>query len=237
MVNSMDKILYKSGDFEGPLDLMLHLIRKNKLNIQDICISELLEQYMSHIEDMSRNNIDIASEFLEMAARLVYIKTVSLLPQKEDEKKLKKELSDQIMEYEECKKLAELLRTRADYDSFVKEPENIDLSCAYTRKHNVSELLKSYLRASLKGKKIPPKPDSKVSAIVSRRIISVYSKVIYIFRRLRNTGTYPYNGLFTSDMGKSAVIATFLAVLELIKVNRISIKENNGILNLLLNRR
>lgn len=76
----MDKISYKLPVFEGPLDLLLHLISKNKLNIQDIAVSDLLEQYLAHITAMQEADMDVASEFLEMAARLVHMKTVSLLP-------------------------------------------------------------------------------------------------------------------------------------------------------------
>ena len=80
----MDKISYKLPVFEGPLDLLLHLISKNKLNIQDIVVSDLLEQYLAHIAAMQEADMDVASEFLEMAARLVHMKTVSLLPRHEE---------------------------------------------------------------------------------------------------------------------------------------------------------
>ena len=76
----MTTINYKIEVFEGPMDLLLHLISKHKLNIYDIPISELVEQYMAYVDEMKDANLEIASEFLEMAARLVYIKTVSLLP-------------------------------------------------------------------------------------------------------------------------------------------------------------
>lgn len=95
----MDKISYKLPVFEGPLDLLLHLISKNKLNIYDIEISSLLDQYMEHIELMKTQDMDVASEFLEMAARLVYIKTISLLPKHEETEELKRELTGQLLEY------------------------------------------------------------------------------------------------------------------------------------------
>ena len=87
----MEKISYKLENFEGPLDLLLHLIKKNKLNIYDIQISELLTQYMAHIDKMKEQSLDISSEFLEMAARLVYIKTTFLLPKHEEAEALKQE--------------------------------------------------------------------------------------------------------------------------------------------------
>ena len=81
----MEKLSYKLETFEGPLDLLLYLITKNKLDICDIQISELLDQYMEQINAMQEADMDIASEFLEMAARLVYMKTVSLLPKHEED--------------------------------------------------------------------------------------------------------------------------------------------------------
>lgn len=105
----MEQISFKLEVFEGPLDLLLHLISKHKLNINDIPITELLDQYLDYISRMSEQNMEIAGEFLEMAARLVYIKTVSLLPQKEEAEQLKKELQGRLIEYSLCKKTAEII--------------------------------------------------------------------------------------------------------------------------------
>ena len=93
----MDKPQYKTEVFEGPLDLLLHLISKHKLNINDIPIFELVEQYIAYVQLMQEENMEIASEFLEMAARLVYIKTVSLLPVYEEAENLKKELTGELI--------------------------------------------------------------------------------------------------------------------------------------------
>ena len=92
----MEAISFKLDVFEGPLDLMLHLISKHKLNINDIEISKLLEQYMIYIEQAKEQDLELAGEFLEMAARLVYIKTVSLLPKPEEADEIKKEQIKQI---------------------------------------------------------------------------------------------------------------------------------------------
>ena len=110
---------YKLPEFEGPLDLLLTLISKNKINICDIQISELLEQYMEQISKMQEQDMDIASEFLEMASRLVYIKSVFLLPKHEEEaQELKKELEGQLIEYQLCRKTAAMLGTMANFDTF-----------------------------------------------------------------------------------------------------------------------
>ena len=106
----METVLsYKLDCFEGPLDLLLTLISKNKLNIYDIPISELLTQYMAHIDAMREADMDIASEFLEMASRLIYMKTVSLLPSHEEAELLKQELTGELIEYKLCREMAEKL--------------------------------------------------------------------------------------------------------------------------------
>ena len=94
----MEKISYQLGVFEGPLDLLLTLLSKNKVSIYDVSISLLLEQYMEHIRAMQELDMDVASEFLDMAARLVYLKTVSLLPKHEEEKELRQQLAGELME-------------------------------------------------------------------------------------------------------------------------------------------
>ena len=103
---SMEKLEYHLEGFDGPLDLLLSLIAKNKLDIYDIPIAQLLDQYMEQIALMREADLDVASEFLEMAARLVQIKSASLLPRQEEEEDPRAELTGQLLEYEQCKKAA-----------------------------------------------------------------------------------------------------------------------------------
>ena len=100
----MEKLSYRLEAFEGPLDLLLYLIAKNKLNICDIQIVDLVDQYVAQVNAMQEQDMDVASEFLEMAARLVYMKTVSLLPKHEEMDELQRELTGQLLEYQECKR-------------------------------------------------------------------------------------------------------------------------------------
>lgn len=101
----MEKLSYKLETFEGPLDLLLYLITKNKLDICDIQISELLDQYMEQINAMQEADMDVSSEFLEMAARLVYMKTVSLLPKHEEMEALRQELTGSCWNTRSVKRL------------------------------------------------------------------------------------------------------------------------------------
>ena len=120
----MEQLTFKLDQFEGPLDLLLFLISKHKLNIYDIEIAKLLEQYMAYIDEAQFQNMEVASEFLEMASRLVYLKTVSLLPRHEEEEdKLKQELTGQLLEYQACKQVAALLAAQnCSADLFVRAP-------------------------------------------------------------------------------------------------------------------
>lgn len=93
----MEQLNYKIDVFEGPMDLLLHLISKHKLNINDIPIVELVNQYLDYVRQMQEQDFDIAGEFLEMAARLIYIKTVSLLPRHEEAEILKKNLPENLL--------------------------------------------------------------------------------------------------------------------------------------------
>ena len=137
----MEKLTYKITDFEGPLDLLLTLIQKHKLNIQDIQITSLVEQYLDYIETSRNLNLDISSEFLEMAARLIHIKSVSLLPKnKEETEKLKQELQGELVEYLQCKNAAEKLAKMADFSSFVRNTdEAVEIDLTYSLKHMISQ--------------------------------------------------------------------------------------------------
>lgn len=236
MIMENEKIIYKLDEFEGPLDLLLQLISKHKLNIYDIKISELLEQYMKQIELMKENNINIESEFLEMAARLLYIKTVSLLPKNEEAEKLKEELSGQLIEYQECKKVANILFKNLNLDFISRSPLEIETDSSYKKNHKVSELLLAYKNVIGKGnKKLPPKL-SDFSKIISKKIVSVFSKVIFILKKLRKNKKADYDSLFPSDNSKSASVATFLALLELVKNKKIAISDDNKTVELLKKR-
>lgn len=229
----MEKISYKLENFEGPLDLLLHLIKKNKLNIYDIQISELLAQYMTHIEKMKEQNMDISSEFLEMAARLVYIKTAFLLPKHEEAEVLKQELAGQLLEYKQCQEMAKFMASNMNFDFISRNPEKINFDMTYSMKHSAFDLLKAYIDSvGKKNQKLPPSRES-FSGIVSRKIVSVFSKVIFILRKLKKLNVVNYNLLFSQSESKSDMVATFLAVLELIKGKRITLDDENEKIKLL----
>lgn len=230
----MEKLCYKLETFEGPLDLLLFLIRKNKLNICDIRITELVDQYMEQINAMQERDMEVASEFLEMAARLVYIKTVYLLPKPEEAEQLQRELTGQLLEYQECRRIAGLLAERFSFDSFPREPEKIEFDTSYRGHHTPQEIYQAYRSAAGRGKRLlPPKPEA-FSAIVSHKIVSVTSRIIRVLRGLRKSGAAKYTDLYQDCRGRSELVATFLAVLELVRGKRIRVEgEDNSIVKLI----
>ena len=219
-----ETLSYKLDVFEGPLDLLLNLIAKNKLNIYDIPIAELLEQYMAQIHEMQAADMDVASEFLEMAARLVHIKSVSLLPKKEEEAALKQELTGQLLEYQQCKEAAMRLRERFSLDGIVRAQADIPADLTYKRHHKPQELLSAYL--SLLGKKKPPepqKPEDTISKLITRRVVSVASQMVFVLRSLWKKRHVSLKELFRGKNDPSERVAAFLAVLELVKDKRLRV--------------
>ena len=221
---SAEKISYKLDVFEGPLDLLLHLIEKNKLNIYDICIADLLEQYMEQINLMQEQDLDVAGEFLAMASHLVQIKSAMLLPKYEEAEEMRKELSGQLIEYRKCKRMAAILAANISFDSYCREPAKIKADMTYQRSHEPTYLVGAYLAAVGRGKaKIPP-PKEAFSGIVARRIVSVSSKIYGVIRQLRDGRSRSYRSMFDTVTDKSELVATFLAILELIKGKRVRIE-------------
>ena len=215
----MEKLSYKLEVFEGPMDLLLHLITKHKLDIYDIPITELVEQYVSYVREMQEENMDVASEFLEMAARLVYIKTVSLLPVYDEAEELKNELRDELLEYRDCKLLAAKLSQMTDgFNYSVRTfPEDISPDNSYKRLHEPSELLSAYsLAAGKKLRRLPP-PIETFKAIVTKKIVSVGSKIESIVKSLKTKRKTKLIDLYKQAESRSDLIAAFLAVLELAK--------------------
>lgn len=220
----MEKLTYKLDTFEGPLDLLLFLIRKNKVSVREVRITELVDQYLEQIDALQAQSMELSSEFLEMAAKLVYLKTVSLLPEPEEEAQISHELTGRLLEYDECRRAAESIGRRIRFDSFVRSPEPIRFDRSYREAISPDELGAAYLSAVGRGKRfLPPKPEA-FSGIVSHRIVSVASRIVGVLRSLRRCGAERYEELYRDCRGRSELVATFLAVLELVKGKRIRLE-------------
>lgn len=221
----MEKLNYKIDVFEGPMDLLLHLISKHKLNINDIPIVELVNQYIDYVKQMQEQDFDIAGEFLEMAARLIYIKTVSLLPKHEEAEKLKQELTGELIEYRDCKIMAGKLAEQTDgFNRFVRQPEQGHINYDYERFHEGEELLNAYISAAGRGRRKLPPPLESFKVIVAKKFVAVASKVSSVLKKLSSDKKVRFLSLFQDAQTKSDMVATFLAVLELAKTKKITIE-------------
>lgn len=217
-------ILYKTEEFEGPLDLLLQLIARNKLNIYDIKLSVLIEQYMEQIRFMKENEMDVSSEFLEMASRLLYIKTASLLPKHDEVEQLKKELTGELLEYQTCKEVAQIFSTMTDgFNTFVREPEPFEADKTYELVHASEDIYNAFISAMGRMERRITVPTKAFSKIVAKKIYSVSSKIIFVMRNLWGKGKRRITNLYAQSRDRSELVATFLAVLELAKANRVRI--------------
>lgn len=229
----MEKLLFRVQEYEGPLDLILQLISKHKLNIYDIEISQLLEQYLLAIEQMRESRLEVASEFLEMASRLVYIKTAMLLPRHEEEEDPRQELTGALLEYRDCQQAAEFLRARsAGAERFVRAPLRLENSPAYSIRHEPRQLLQAYFSALGRGKRRLPPPRTAFSGIVQRRVVSVSSRIAFVLGRLYRSARVGLARLFCESADRPEMVATFLAVLELVKDKRALLSEDGCVLSM-----
>ena len=227
----MEKLTFKLEQFEGPLDLLLHLIAKHKLNLYDIPIDLLLEQYLAQMEQIPFADLEAASDFLEMASRLVYMNSALLLPRYEEEgENLKRELTGQLLEYQACREAASLRAQRWQADRLFCRPATVlEPDMLYRHQHEPAEILGAYLSVLGKVKRKMPPPKEAFSGIVKHRVVSVQSRILTILNTLYRQKTIEYKSLFAQSEDRSEMVATFLAVLELVKSKRIVVDEGGQI--------
>lgn len=223
----MDKILYKLDTFEGPLDLLLTLIQKNKVSIYDIPIVEITAQYLEAIEGIEEYSLENTSEFLVMASTLLYIKSKMLLPKDEDdeeEEDPREELARRLAEYQQFKEASKELR-KSEFttkEMVFREPEKIDFPIPeYDISHDIKELTDAF-NSILQRRLRKAKPEKRAfSKIVGREKVSVDDMVEKICKALKKKKRLQFESLFKPDDSRPEMIATFLAVLEMIKLSKL----------------
>ncbi|MBP1737359.1 MAG: Segregation and condensation protein [Oscillospiraceae bacterium] len=218
------------GDFNGPLDLILHLLSKNKMEIKDISISLILAQYMDWMDKRGSMNLEVASEFVSMAAHLVYIKTRMLLSIHDEEALSEMEQLIATLEehqrnenYIKVKSVLPVLERRFEIgrDYITKPPELISAEKSYRYMHAPDDLRKS-LFSLLERSEVKLLPPTQVfQRIVGKEQYPVSSKVDELINRMKQWGMTRFRRLFFGSGSRSEIIATFLAVLELCKARRI----------------
>ncbi len=222
-----EMISFKLEVFEGPLDVLLSLIAKHKLNIYDIEISVLLEQYLDYLEKYREKDLDLAGEFLEMAARLIYIKTVSLLPKPEEAVKEKEALQGVLIEYAICKATAKLLREKYRGDKvFVRGQMEIKAPTKYDRTYEASKLVHAWEKMGQRKIEKKENLEARMGKVIQRPTVSVMSKTVYLMRRVYHNEHVYLGELYADVRERSARVALFLAILELTRHGRLGISED-----------
>ena len=226
----MDQITYKIEQFEGPLDLLLTLVQKNKMKIEDIQISIICDQYMEYIGTMQSMNIDLSAEFIVMASELMYIKSKILLPRMdEDEEDPREALAAALLEYQRAKMASEKLNTM--YSIYAgrmeKDTDEIAPDRTYVADHDIDLLSLAFMRVMSSIQFTDEEATEKIRPLISRRTVSVSEKVFSILRlMLIKGGCVRAIECFNGIRSRHELVATFMAMLEMLKAGRLTIKED-----------
>lgn len=225
-------------DFSGPLDVILLLLSKNKIEIRDIQISVILEQYLAYLDEMKRMDLEIASEFVTMASQLVLIKTKMLLSEAERQEGLSEmELLIQSLEQRQRQEIMEKLKAPASWlegrndigrSLFVKEPEPLKRDQTYRYQHDRDDLRRALLNLQDRSDAKLPSPVSAFAGIVGKEPYPVEKKAAELLKSLIAKGKAKLKSLFRGSRSRSEVVATFLSILELCKLNSIRISGEQG---------
>lgn len=219
-------------DFVGPLDLILFLLSKNKIEIQDIRISLILDQYLEYLRKREEMDLEVASDFVAMAAHLIYIKTRMLLSIHDEEAAGEMELL--IRSLEERQRSESYARIRAasvpmheaflsGRDYLTKGPEMLEHGKSYRYAHTPADLLSAMDSLLQRAEGRLPPPVRAFESVVGRETCSVADKAAEILARLASAGTMRFYALFGGSRSRSELVATFVAVLELCRAHALRI--------------
>lgn len=225
-------------DFEGPLDVIFLLLSKNKIEIQDVSITAILEQYLAYLDEMKRLDMQIASEFISMASHLMLIKTKMLLSaaeQAEAENEL--DLLRQSLIERRRKEAMEQIRIAVSQLEprneigrclFTKEPEPLRRDSTYRYKHSVVDLLRALDTIAERSQRQLPPPTANFKGIVAKEPYPVTRKAGEVLHQLVLRGVERLKSLFRGNKSRSEIVATFLAILELCKTNSVILEDDNS---------
>jgi segregation and condensation protein A len=216
--------------FEGPLDLLLHLIKKEEIDIWNIPIARITEQYLEYLEIMKELNINVAGEWLMMAATLIYIKSRMLVPQEpksedqvDENEDPRQELVYQLLEHQKFKNAAEMLYTREEVENAVwnKPPEDVLEDGSEVVAVTLFDLLKAFHEVVLRF-------ESQHTMEVDQEEVSVEQKIMDIRRRFMLHDKLLFSSFFSEATSKKHLIALFLALLELVRLKEIWIYQKKA---------
>ena len=219
-------VKFRLDKFEGPLDLLLHLIKDAKIDIKDIFISTITEQFLEYINEFSEMPVEKVGDFIEMAAMLLEIKSKKLLPpppkeDDEDEEDPEKKLIRQLEEYKLFKEQSEVLSNLENVNSLYKDPEPLANGYRYELKDfSFDKLLDAFALIMHKVEQRAEVPEAKQ---IAKDRFTVAQKMADIKDKLLQTDKIRFSELYQDDYSKSEVINTFLALLELLKTQIIKV--------------
>lgn len=229
-VEEESKHSVKLDVFEGPLELLLHLLKKNKVSIYDIPIVKITEQYFEYMNTLKEFDIEYSSEFVVIAAELLYIKSKMLLPKREEEAEddPRADLAKRLADYQRMKVVSEFLKEKefSDYYNFYKEPDVLPKREAdYSdQSFEIDVLFQAFLSVLDKSERKAPPPKSAFGGVVGRAMVSVKSRADFIRTKLNTKKKVTFTSLFDNDDSRQSIIATFLALLEMIKLEIVKTK-------------
>ena len=223
-------------DFEGPLDVIFLLLSKNKIEIQDVSISAILEQYLAYLDEMKRLDMEIASEFITMASHLMLIKTKMLLSAAEAaEAESELDLLRQSLIERQRREAVERIRIAVGFleprndigrAMFVKEPEPLRRDGTYRYRHEPGDLLLAIEEIAQRNQRQMPPPTVNFRGIVGKEPYPVTKKATEVIRTLVLRGIERLKNLFKGNRSRTEIVATFLAILELCKTNSVSLEDD-----------
>ena len=223
-------------DFEGPLDVIFLLLSKNKIEIQDVSITAILEQYLAYLEEMKQLDMEIASEFITMASHLMLIKTKMLLSaaeQAEAESELDL-LRQSLVERRRKEAMEQIRMAVADLEPrneigrclFAKEPEPLRRDQTYRYQHDIRDLLRALDAITERNERQLPPPTTNFMGIVGKEPYPIARKTGEVLRQLVLRGVERLKNLFHGNKSRSEVVATFLAILDLCKTNSVTLEDD-----------
>lgn len=230
----MESVTFKLQMFEGPLDLLLHLIKKNKVSIYDIPITTITEQYMEYIDMMNEMDLEVTGEFLVVAAQLLYIKSKMLLPQeeKEEEEDPRAELVDRLVEYAKYKGAVEYLDDNQGHARFLffKEAQPLpEMPPPPNEMMPLSKLLEAFAGVLERNRqKEKPIKTAAMDTIVKRETVSVRSRIHYLYMIFKEKDRLSFDMIFETIVTKAEAVSTFLAILELARRGRMKVYDSEG---------
>ncbi|MBO4938391.1 MAG: segregation/condensation protein A [Oscillospiraceae bacterium] len=224
-------------DFEGPLDVIFLLLSKNKIEIQDVSITAILEQYLAYLDEMKRLDMEIASEFITMASHLMLIKTKMLLSAAEQaEAESELDLLRQSLVERQRKEAMDQLRIAISQLEprneigrciFTKDPEPLRRDKTYRYQHEPADLLRALDMISERNNRQLPPPTMNFKGIVGKEPYPVSRKSGEVLRQLLLRGVERLKNLFKGNKSRSEIVATFLAILELCKSGSATLEDDN----------